>query len=332
MRRRATGYALILGLLMAPGIVHAQVPTSDQITAEALFNRGLELMDGKQYADACPKFADSQKLAPTLNTLMNLANCYELNGQTASAWEAWKEATAVARDAKKTPYMQTSQQHATALEGKLVRLQLTVSTPAPGMSVKRDGAVVTQSEWGLPVPVDPGKHTIEATAPDYKPWSQSVEVTAAGATTAVVIPALEAAPPPPPPPAPPVSPPVAPAPVQGSWSVQKTLAIVAGAVGVVGLGVGTALVLVAKSKYDDSLNHCPKSRNLCDATGVSLRDDARSSGNVATVGFVVGAAGLLGGVVLWLTAPSAVNAPGGGMARSIELAPTLGGAVLQGSF
>ena len=48
-----------------------------------------------------------------------------------------------------------------------------------------------------------------------------------------------------------------------------------GVVGVVGLGAGTVLGLMAKSKYDDSKEHCrPADENLCAAQGVELRDDA----------------------------------------------------------
>jgi hypothetical protein len=39
--------------------------------------------------------------------------------------------------------------------------------------------------------------------------------------------------------------------------------------------------------------------------GVSLRDDARTAGNIATVAIGVGAAALVAGAVLFLTAPSA---------------------------
>jgi hypothetical protein len=49
-------------------------------------------------------------------------------------------------------------------------------------------------------------------------------------------------------------------------------------------------------------------------------------GNVATVVFGVGAAAIVGGVVLWATAP---DAPAATTAR-IELVPALGGASVKG--
>jgi hypothetical protein len=63
---------------------------------------------------------------------------------------------------------------------------------------------------------------------------------------------------------------------------------------------------------------------------VSKRDDARSAGDVATIALGAGAALAIGGVVLVLTAPSGkAEAP---RAASIQIAPTLGGAVVRGQW
>lgn len=84
---------------------------------------------------------------------------------------------------------------------------------------------------------------------------------------------------------------------------QRIAGVVIAGVGIVGLGIGTALGLSAKSTYDDSSAYC--TGNLCDAKGGAIRDDARATGNVGTAFFFVGAVALVAGGVLWLTAPSA---------------------------
>src|SRR6476661_10803784 len=77
----------------------AQPRSSDKTTAEALFGEGRRLMSAGRYAEACPKLEASLKLDSGVGTMLNLAECYEKNGQTASAWTEFREAVSAARDA-----------------------------------------------------------------------------------------------------------------------------------------------------------------------------------------------------------------------------------------
>ena len=84
---------------------------------------------------------------------------------------------------------------------------------------------------------------------------------------------------------------------------QRILAIVSAGIGVVGLGLGIGYGLSARSKHDEAQKACP---GVCtDQHGVDLWNQASSAGNLSTVGFIVGAAGLAGGAVLWFTTESA---------------------------
>lgn len=88
----------------------------------------------------------------------------------------------------------------------------------------------------------------------------------------------------------------------GGLGTQKILAIVAGGIGVVGLGVGTAFGLLAISAKSDAQNVCP---NQCTSQdGVNKWNTASTDGTIATIGFIAGGVALLGGAVLWVTAPS----------------------------
>jgi len=61
----------------------------------------------------------------------------------------------------------------------------------------------------------------------------------------------------------------------------------------------------AANKNAESLPHCqPNNSKLCDAVGVALGEDAFGAAAVSTVGFIAGGAGLVGGTILFLTAPS----------------------------
>ena len=183
----------------------------------------------------------------------------------------------------------------------------------PGLEVKRDGVVLGRAVWGSPTPVDAGDHVIEAVAPGKQRWSKTIVVDARPTTLLVTVPKLlpeagAAAPPAPMAPVVATPAPAAPAPEapvkvrEGGWSTQRWLGVATMGVGVAGVTVGSIFGLRARSKNEDSEAHCDG--NTCDQTGVALRDDALDSATVSTVGFGVGAAALVGGVVLFATAPS----------------------------
>jgi hypothetical protein len=294
----------------------------DKATAEALFSEGRRLMSQSNYRDACPKFEASLKLDPGVGAMLNLADCYEKNGQTASAWAEFREASAAARAAGSKDREDLARQRASALEPKLARLTIVAKQSA---QVTRDGTGVDSAALGTAMPVDPGKHVIEASAPGKKKWSTTVDV-ASGARVSVDVPALSdesqvgTA---------------FPAPGTGvskeietpsSGSSQRTLAIGAGAVGVIGLAAGTLFGLKAKSTWSDADGKCAQHVN-CSPDAVELGNDASSQATIATVGFAVGVVGLAGAAVLWFTAPKASESE---TKVSVGVGPT--GVLVRGGF
>jgi hypothetical protein len=335
---RSIGVAVLVCSVALPSRSYAQ---STKAAAEALFQEGRRLIDAGQIAEACPKFADSERLDPAPGTLINLANCYERNGQTATAWATYREAEGAAVNAHRGDYEAVAKTRGAALAPRLSRMTVT-TPPIDGIEVKRDGVIVGRGELGVAIPVDPGKHTLQATAPGRKPWSTVVDVAADSASVTVQVPQLEAKPEPPPAevalanePAPALA--ASPqadltpsAPPSTAGSTQRLAGLITAGAGLVGVGVGTAFTLVGKSRYDESLSHCPQT-NVCDDVGVSRRDDARSAGTVATVAFGVGAAALVTGGVLWLSAPSSHSERREPPPR-VSVAPTLGGALIRGTW
>src|SRR3954471_558336 len=71
--------------------------TSNKASAEALFNEGRRLVQVGQLAQACQKFAASEKLEPAVGTLLNLASCNERQGRIASAWANYRDAAGLAK-------------------------------------------------------------------------------------------------------------------------------------------------------------------------------------------------------------------------------------------
>jgi len=69
-----------------------------------------------------------------------------------------------------------------------------------------------------------------------------------------------------------------------------------------------AFAVQAKSKANDADAYCSGSVCASDAA-LEMNHDARVAGNLATVAFAAGAAGIAGAVVLWLTAKPAPSSP-----------------------
>jgi hypothetical protein len=337
MRRnqRLCGLLALCCSLAAKG---ALAQGNTKITAEALFQEGRRLMGEKRPAEACPKFAESQRLDPSPGTLLNLASCYETTGRLASAWATYKEAASAASAAGRAENLAVANKHADSLVRRLTRLTVRAPRPPEGLAITRDGAPLDMATLGVAIPVDPGEHTVEATAPGKRPWSTKVAASAEGASLTVEIPTLAdapAAPPPPPPPAsgepgPVASPPGVDEPARPAPTASvRTAGFVVGAVGLVGLGVGTWFAVSARSKFDDSLSSCaPDDQNRCSSAGVTRRGEARTDGSLATVAFSVGGAALAAGVALVLFAPGNSDPA----SARLRIAPALGGATLGGAF
>ncbi len=90
----------------------------------------------------------------------------------------------------------------------------------------------------------------------------------------------------------------------------RILSLVLGSVGVAATGVGVAYGLIAMSRRDSAKAIC--STDQCsDHRGSDRWNQALSAGNVSTGAFVIGAAGIASGVIVWLSAkPSADGALG----------------------
>jgi hypothetical protein len=297
MRWMALGVVSCMGWITAPAL--AQTGGS-KAAAEALFTEGRSLAQAGKCDEAIPKFQASQKLDPGVGTLLNLAECYEQVGKTASAWAEYREVISLARLAGSKDREELAMQKAKAIEPKLSRLAIKVSGDASGMSITRDGEALEAAELGVAIPVDPGNHVIEASAPGKQKFSQTVEVGKDADSKVVEIPALadggEAGPGP--------GGGDQPASSSSDGSTQRTIGLVMGGAGIVGVGVGAFFGLSASSKWSDAKDKCSDYPYGCGSDGVSLADDAKSAGTISTIGFIAGGVLLAGGAALYFTAGS----------------------------
>jgi len=326
MKRGLRGIAVASALSILGSTAVARADGAE-LAATALFDEARKLMAQHKFAEACPKLAESQRLAPNGGTLINLAECYEHTGQTANAWGAWKDVAARANSAGRADAEQDAIARANALEPLLARLAIVIpaENDVPGLIVKRDGLVVGRAEFGIPIPVDPGEHVIEATAPGKKPWSIQLHVAPkqadarvtvllvgeepAGGAQAGATPEAGAA----------LSSGGSPASGQAAWpfdpDTQRTVGWSTLGVGGAGLVAGAILGGVALAKSNHAKNEGCSGKTCPTSAGVSDTKSAIALGNASTATLVVGGVLAAAGVALVLTAPSGSH---------VQVAPAVG--------
>jgi hypothetical protein len=221
--------------------------------------------------------------------------------------------------------------------------------------VSMDGVILLQKIEGSSVEVNPGPHTFTfessggtrvdrqvVVSEGEKNKRISVSVARVGAPAAAPVstspPAPTPASPPVPTPASPPEPTVSAAPLPAAASAAtapsssdassgppwKTIGLVTGGVGVVGLAIGTVFGLQASSEKNgagcNSNSHCP------DAAAAGKLQDAKNSADLSTVFFVVGGVLGAGGLAMWIFAPSS------GVQASPSVGKSFAGVELKGSW
>jgi hypothetical protein len=305
----------LAALLAAP----AALANPNAPLAEKLFLEAQSLLKAGKVHEACDRLAESHKLDPALGTLINLAACHEKEGKTASAWTEFSEAAALAAHRKEHDREKFARDHATALEGQLLKLMIEITAQAPGLEVKLDGATLSYSAFGTEIPLDPGDHSLTVTAPGKKPWLQRVNLGPGRVVTRVQVPVLEdegtpaPAPPSPPPAVMDHRAPLAPPPPAKPGPPAS--AYVVGGVGLLAVG-GAAFFGVRSILLDE------RSREQLDpAMARADHDDAKTHQLVA---FGLGGAGVVAlGVATYLFFSPR---------KPVQVAPSVGGVTVFGRF
>jgi hypothetical protein len=358
-----------LGAMYAPPATAETDPATakqarDPASSEWLFREGRNLMKKGDFAPACAKLAESLRLDPAVGTLMNLAGCEERLGRSASAWQRWSAAADQLPPTDKR--RATALTRARALERSLARLTINVgpSTPATA-EVRRDDVPLGAASLGVPLPVDPGAHSIVLTAAGREgrevevvvsPAEQKVITVEPGAVTprssfqAPVVPAVVRVAPPPftPPANAPVAPPsgLASSSLSASASLAQTPGLAAQAPppaappsrtpllgyvltgsGVAVLGAGVVFGAEALAARNEAQEACRQADRRCwSRTSMAVDRDRRWS-VVAGVALATGAVATATGLYFWLRPHSFPTT----MARLVP-APQGGKVELAGRF
>ncbi len=329
--------AALACMALAAPVAHAD----SRAEAVVLFDQGIKDMRAGRIDKACGELQASLELSRDSGTKGALARCNGLAGRVATAWLLWRE---LADTAPKAELRNDAAAQAAKLEARLPHYTLKLAAAIDNLVVEINGKSVATSV-SVPVPIDPGKLTVNAVRKDgerevSQAWSHEYAI-AEGQTLTIEVPRLAPLAPPPSGVQGPASPRVVPL-VTADVTADDTAGprhrrhVVAVVLGAVALGAGGAAGYFgfdAHSKYNDAkstcggaIDHCPV--GMKDAAQTQV-DSARTSALISTIAAAGAGALAVAAIITWATAPSAES-------RQVSVAPTAGkgsvGFVLGGRF
>jgi hypothetical protein len=322
--KRTLGAAAIAAILATAS--PARADRAQELAAQALYDKALELMKAGKPASACPLLSESQRLDPAAGTQYRLADCLEKTGRPAEAWKLYTEVAEASKKAGRKDREAQARERA-AIVGKLLP-RLTITVPpelanVDGLAVTRDGKAVPREEWNREEPVEPGEHAVEVQATGKKAWRGTMTARV-GATAEVRVPLLEAGA---------VVGPVAsgvPLPVETAaveaphMGPNKMVVIAGAALTVVSLGMGGAFMGVSFAKASDldaalKVTPCVRDSHTC-SHEVAAADAARSVfGSASAWSFI--AAGVLGAATVTYVLLPRSSKDGNGTKAAISAGP-----------
>ena len=322
-----------LGLTLVGVSANATAQTEEERAgARAVATEGAKAFEAGRWQEAVDLFTRAESLVHAPPHLLYMARAHDKLGNLVKAAELYNE---VIREqlAPDAPEAFRKAQAAAAEEIKAVKPRLAMLTvkvqgaEAVTPTVTMDGTPVPPALVGVPRPVDPGSHQLQALADGWASQAVTVKLSEGGNETVVLElqPVGGAAGAGVPTPAgaaagagsssdpgagsAPVGEDAGPAEAGGADGLRIGSYVALG-VGVVGLGAGTVFGLQSMSKRsdaDEAAEACgtPCLKSNPKASEVdSLDDDARKAQTISTVGFIVGGAGIAAGVTMFMLSGS----------------------------
>jgi hypothetical protein len=298
LRMRTVRTFAFASIVVLGSLVSRPALAGNAAAAEALFNRARTAMDAKDFDTACQRFAESNRLDPAVGTVLNLGVCEAKRGRVATAWELFR--AAYEKLEPSDPRHDYAKSHADELEPRLPKLTLKLASGAPlNTTVQEGDASYSGAAFGVPLPIDPGKHVLVVAAPGHDPRTVEIELKEAAEEVLEISPG-----------APNAEATSAPAAAtsgsrddgaQPKGKNTRTLGWILGGVGVAGLGVGAVAGGMALGKKGVTDHECDSVTKVCSQTGRDAASEGRTLALVSTVGWVAGILGVGAGAYFILT-------------------------------
>jgi hypothetical protein len=170
--------ALAGATLLAPSPGLAAEPTPSEISvARRLFDEGKAAEDAARWGEAADKFRQAAAIKDTPGLRFHLARCEEEQGAFVEALVEYDRARELIDGGVKAPDVEKLLAEARdRVRSKIALVTLRLPPDVGNASVSLDGKAVSGSVLGVPLPVNPGKHRLQATAPGRAPYDQPVQL------------------------------------------------------------------------------------------------------------------------------------------------------------
>lgn len=191
LRSRLVGSLVLSAWLVgsvSPHGVGGMAREAQAADAKSLFQEALQLEKGGNYSAALGKFQEVAQLKRTPTVVFHIAFCQEKLGQLMAAVGGYRiAANDAAEDPKLAEVARTAQEALAALEKRIPSVTIKRGKGSELSKVTLDGVTMGSSTFGKPQQVDPGAHSIEATADGKKPFKEVVQLNEGESKTIEII-------------------------------------------------------------------------------------------------------------------------------------------------
>jgi hypothetical protein len=301
---KLTRAALATTLIVAWWATPARADDSAHDKAVAAFQEGRRYIEASNCDAAVTKLRESLSFEPSVGARLSLAECLEPSDPL-GAWRLLKDAANLAY-INHDDRLALAETRAAAIEKRLPTIRVNIPQTAleqPGFELRIDGELVDRFHYRSGVlATKPGKHVVEASAP-LRHWSEQV-VSESGGTTQVSV-QLERET-------------CSAGPAKGGSTEpayvtrdpdngRRTLGLAIAGVGIASLASGAVFGVLTLNKKSTIRDTCGGNAGDCKASPGSVdpeQESAKTTASISTASFVVGGLALVGGGVLYFTAPT----------------------------
>ncbi len=166
---------LVFGSLSVPNAASAAPEKEELNRARGKFQQATELEQAKNWGAALQLFREVGQVRMTPQVRYHIGLCEENLGKLVAALGGYELALAEA-ESMGPEFQKEVEGRTTALRGRIPKLVIERGEGAEAATIELDGISLGASSVGVEVPLDPGPHTVMATAPQRETFSETITV------------------------------------------------------------------------------------------------------------------------------------------------------------